>query len=297
MPRYKLVVAYDGTNFHGWQKQRKDIDRVMSALPPDATSLEIALAAEEARYIERSTVGDTTHYVSRQVRTIQAELESAVQIVVREPVQVVGASRTDAGVHARGQVAAFTTAQQIPVEKLPRAITSRLADDVQVLHAEIVPDDFDPIRGAIAKGYCFRLAHSCARHRRPLFDRHFVTHTAYRLDVARMNEAARLFLGEHNFESFARISHGRESTVRSIYECKVTATRQTRCHIDVAGNGFLYNMVRIIAGTLVEVGRGALEPDAIPTILAAKNRRAAGPTLPPNGLCLMWIKYPQAHSA
>ena len=273
MPRYKIIVAYDGTNFHGWQKQfRREFidDELKTPAPP---------------------ILETVNADSAPLRTVQAVVEDAVRIVVREPVNVLGASRTDSGVHARGQVAAFTTSRDIPVEKLPRAITSRLPDDVQVLHAEIVPDDFDPIRGAIAKGYRYRLAHSCARHRKPLFDRHVVTHTAYRLDVESMNEAARLLLGEHDFASFARISHGRESTVRTIYECKVTATRSTRCHIDVAGNGFLYNMVRIIAGTLVEIGRGAMKPQAIVGVLAARDRNAAGPTLPPNGLCLMWIRY------
>lgn len=273
MPRYKIIVAYDGTDFHGWQKQQRACDEDLDEPAIDDESPGTAVPG---------------------LRTVQGVLENAVREVVREPVNVLGASRTDAGVHARGQVAAFTTTRDIPVHKLPRAITSRLPDDVQVLHAEIVPDDFDPIRGAIAKGYRYRLAHSCARHRKPLFDRHYVTHTAYRLDPERMNEAARLLLGEHDFASFARISHGRESTIRTIYECKVTATRDTRCYIDVAGNGFLYNMVRIIAGTLVEVGRGAIKPQAMLEILNARDRRAAGPTLPPNGLCLMWIRYAAA---
>ncbi len=279
MPRYKLTVAYDGTNFHGWQKQnRAEIDQ-----------------SEEFVSLDDSINPD------QSVRTVQSALEDAVRHVVREPVQVVGASRTDAGVHARGQVAAFTTTRDIPVEKLPRAVTSRLPDDVQVLKAEIVPDDFDPIRGAIAKGYCYRLAHSCAssgggsrgRGRRPLFDRHVVAHTAYKLDPVRMNAAARLLMGEHDFTSFTRLNHGRENTVRTVFDCKVTADGPRRCRIEVAGSGFLYNMVRIIAGTLVEVGRGAMEPESMPQIIEAKDRRAAGPTLPPEGLCLMWIYYPQ----
>jgi tRNA pseudouridine38-40 synthase len=194
-------------------------------------------------------------------------------------------------VHARGQVAAFTTRTEIPVTRLPRAITSRLPEDVQVWKAEIVPDDFDPIQGAIAKSYRYRIAHSCARHRKPLFGRQYVTHTAYRLDPVRMNEAARLLMGEHDFASLTRLHHGRESTVRTIFDCHVTATSPRRCHIDVTGSGFLYNMVRIIAGTLLEVGRGALAPESIPQILESRDRNAAGPTLPPQGLMLMWIRY------
>jgi tRNA pseudouridine38-40 synthase len=107
-----------------------------------------------------------------------------------------------------------------------------------------------------------------------------------------MNEAARRLLGEHDFASFTRVNHNRESTVRTIHDCLVTAGRGRRLRIDVAGNGFLYNMVRIIAGTLLEIGRGRIEPDAITEILAATDRNAAGPTLPPEGLCLMWTRYP-----
>ena len=273
MPRYKLTVAYDGSEFHGWQRQQR----------ADAADQESAAASEGAE----ATVTDH----GEPVRTVQAVLEHAVREVVREPVILVGASRTDSGVHARGQVAAFTSQAHIPVEKLPRAISARLPDDVQVRRAEIVNDDFDPIIHAIAKGYRYRIAHGCARRNRPLFDRKFITTTAYALDPSRMNEAARLLLGEHDFTSLTRLHHGRESTVRTIYECKVTATSRRRCHIDIAGNGFLYNMVRIIAGTLVEVGRGVIEPEAVPGILDAKDRRTAGPTLAPRGLCLMWVRY------
>ena len=138
-------------------------------------------------------------------------------------------------------------------------------------------------------------------HRRlatTLFDRNLVTWSAYRLDPERMNEAARLLIGEHDFASFTRVAHGRESTIRTIYQCKVDANPRSkrRCEIEVVGNGFLYNMVRIIAGTLLEVGRGAIAPESMTAILAAKDRSAAGPTQPPNGLCLMWIRYPETES-
>lgn len=237
--------------------------------------------------------GDDDAGTRRPLRTVQHVLERAVQAVVREPVTVLGASRTDAGVHARGQVAAFTTTREIPIEKLPRAITSRLPRDCVVKNAEIVPDEFDPIRDAIAKCYRHRFVHSCATEQRLLFARNFVTTTAYRLDPERMNEAARLLIGEHDFASFTRIAHGRENTVRTVFQCKVDASPRSkrRCEMEIIGNGFLYNMVRIIAGTLLEVGRGTIAPEQMPAILAAKDRSAAGPTLPPNGLCLMWIRY------
>lgn len=283
MPRYKLTVAYDGTNFHGWQKQKST-----KYMPPSDAAADGAGRDVAASGLQQARCDDGS---APMLRTAQGVLEAAVRSVVREPVNVLGASRTDAGVHARGQVAAFTANTNIPPEKLPRAITSRLPEDMQVLKAEIVEDNFDPIGGAIAKGYCYRIAHSCARHRKPLFGRHYITHTAYQLDPVRMNEAARLLMGEHDFASFTRIAHGRESTVRTIFDCKVDEISPTRCAIHVAGNGFLYNMVRIIAGTLVEVGRGKLEPADILAILAARDRAAAGPTLPPQGLCLMWIEY------
>lgn len=273
MPRFKLTIAYDGTDFHGWQRQE----------PPGAPPL----------------------------RTVQGVVEQAVRETVGAAVEVVGASRTDAGVHALGQVAAFTAKTRIPLERLARAISSRLPEDVQVLRAEIVPDDFDPISHAKRKTYRFSIAHggpvgetpdigrqpaaenlpAPLASPPPLFDRRYLYYTYHRLAPDRMNEAARLLIGEHDFASFAQIDHGRASTVRTIFDCSVAATAPDRCHVDVTGSGFLYNMVRILAGTLMEVGRGRIEPGHVATILAARERRAAGPTLPPQGLCLRSIEY------
>jgi tRNA pseudouridine38-40 synthase len=257
MPRYKLIVAYDGTNYHGWQKQAPSHGATGDELP-----------------------------------TVQGALEQAVCSAVREPVRIVGASRTDAGVHAKGQVAAFTSEREIPLERLPDAINARLPEDVQVIGASQSTDDFSPISDCVAKGYRYRVAHGgFDGARRPLFGRRTLYWTPYRLDVVRMNMAARQLIGEHDFASMTRLNHGRESTVRCIYDCQVQAQRRGRCNIDVCGNGFLYNMVRIIAGTLIEVGRGRVEPEAIPELLTARDRAVAGPTLPPEGLCLMWVKY------
>ncbi len=254
MPRYKLTVAFEGTDFHGWQRQHQP--------------------GEEA------------------LRTVQGVLQQAVVDVVREPITLVGASRTDAGVHARGQVAAFTCDSTIEPKRLAAAVNSRLPDDVQIRRASIVDDDFSPISDAVAKGYRYRITYgNRGRHLPPLFDRRFVYFSGYQLDPARMNDAARHLIGEHDFASFTRLNHGRESTVRTIHNCTVTALAKRRCRIDVSGDGFLYNMVRIIAGTLVEVGRGKLEPDDVPKILAAVDRTAAGTTLPPEGLFLMSVKY------
>ncbi len=253
--RFKLTVAYDGTGFHGWQKQ----------VPPDAPE---------------------------PLRTVQGVLEQTVREVVREPITLLGASRTDAGVHARGQVATFATAATIPVERMARALNSRLPDEIQVVEATVVADSFNPIGDATGKGYRYAIAHGTADGaRRPLFDRHFVATVESRLCPERMDIAARALVGEHDFTSFTRKNHGRDTTVRTVYDCRVHADGPDRLHIDVSGNGFLYNMVRIIAGTLVDVGRERRTPESIPAILAARDRAAAGPTLPPEGLCLMWVRY------
>ena len=289
MPRYKLDIAYDGTDFLGWQKQH----------PPDET------AARDAK-------GNRPRVV---LRTVQEEVERAVREVVREPVQLQGASRTDSGVHAAAQCAAFTCSEDgaegrgWPAERgtlpLLRAVNSRLPGDVVVTGASIVHDEFDPTRDCIAKGYRYTLhvmpQDGQSATLRPLWDRSRVFFTYYALDVAAMQAAAAHLVGEHNFAAVASIHHGRTSTVRTIHDCTVTAepapadpiaTGATRVLIDVSGNGFLYNMVRIIAGTLMEIGRGRISADAMPEILASADRHRAGPTLPPQGLRLEWIRYP-----
>ena len=254
MPRFALTIAYDGTHFHGWQKQE----------PPDAEPL----------------------------RTVQGVVEETVRTIVREPIQLGGASRTDSGVHAIGQTAAYTCENDFPVEKLARALNGRLPDDVQVTRAVIAPDDFDPIGHCTSKGYRYSIKHSVRNDvRAPLFDRHQIFWTAYELDVDVMQDAAAVLVGEHDFACLTRLDHGRESTVRTIHECTVVEDGPHHCHIDVSGNGFLYNMVRIIAGTLIEVGRGRMSVEDVRTMLENNDREASGPTVPPHGLCLMWIEY------
>ncbi len=255
MPRVRLTVAYEGTDFHGWQAQE----------PPDAEPL----------------------------RTVQGVLSECVTRVLRQPVVVTGASRTDAGVHALGQVAAFDAEFSMPIERLPLALTSRLPGDVQVRHAAIAADDFDPIADAVSKCYRYRLASAEPPQRwPPLLERRLEAWTRASLDLERMNAAAARLVGEHDFAGFAQIDHGRKTTVRTIHSCEVREPRPGTFEIDVAGSGFLYNMVRIIAGTLHEIGRGRCEPDRVDEILLGGDRRKAGPTMPAHGLCLLWIRYP-----
>lgn len=293
MPRYKLTLAYDGTEFHGWQKQE----------PPAGEHPELVESSAEEGVAEGRVA----------LRTVQHVVERAVREVVREPVTIKGASRTDSGVHAGGrfpdgtpggQVCAFTSnpdesrgvgwPEERGTAALVRALNGRLPRDVLVLSAEVVPTEFDPIGDARSKEYTYTMV---SGHVRPLWDRRYVFHTWHELDADRMSRAAGHLVGEHDFVAFAQASHGRKTTVRTIHACSVTqsADREidgaSRCVIRVSGSGFLYNMVRIIAGTLMEVGRGKIDADAIPAILAGKDRVNAGPTLPPQGLRLEWIRY------
>jgi len=247
--RYKLLIAYDGSAFHGWQKQE----------PPDAPVL----------------------------RTVQGVIHDALQRLFKQPINLVGASRTDSGVHARGQVAHFEAVSRVPVERMTMAINSRLPDDVEVRQAEVVGSEFDAIRCAVTKQYTYTI-HNIDE--RPLGLRHLVYHYRHALDADVMDAAAKRLVGEHDFEGFSAAGHGRESTVRTIHRCDVKRDGG-QVVITIEGNGFLWNMVRIIAGTLIEVGRGRFEPDHIDEILRTADRQLAGPTLPPQGLCLEWIKH------
>ena len=276
MPRFRLTIAYDGTDFHGWQRQ----------LLPAAT------AVAQGHTLPPDPQGRV------ELRTVQAVLIGAIREVIREPVQVQGASRTDSGVHARAQTGAFSTtpgASGPPDDRLARAINSRLPDDVIVRHARRVADDFDPIADCVMKGY--RYSFFISRNR-PLWNRRYVQHIHEELDAGSMHAAARHLVGTHDFGAFAAAGHGRESTVRTIVQCNVAEAPASHedpgarlITIDVAADGFLWNMVRIIAGTLFDVGRGRLTPEQVGAALASGDRRQAGPTLPPAGLCLEWAHY------
>ncbi|TVQ81315.1 MAG: tRNA pseudouridine(38-40) synthase TruA [Phycisphaeraceae bacterium] len=279
MPRYRLTVAYDGTNFHGWQRQ---------IMPAD-------LAHAHGHTLPSNEDGRI------ELRTVQKVLNDAIASVVRAPIEVLGASRTDAGVHAFHQTAAFTVPEDTPRppdERLIDAINARLPDDVIVHACARTNEDFDPISHCIAKGYRYTL--HCARTR-PLWDRASVAHIREEHDLPRMREAAALLIGTHDFAAFAASGHGRESTVRTVIHCAVhelpppanEPIPAQRLAIDIAADGFLWNMVRIIAGTLSEVGRGRMDPERITEAIESGNRRLAGPTLVPDGLCLMWGIYPQ----
>lgn len=343
MPRYKLTIAYDGTRFCGWQKQEPlaPAPADPSAPPSQHPSSEIlSSTGKRLAYAPDTLLIPSDREGRVALRTVQGVLEQAVREVVREPVELLGASRTDSGVHARGQVAAFscppfdeelTSAEiappasappaehpDVPPPSPPRrtgwplargaarlvaALNSRLPEDLLVLAAEPVAHDFDPISGARSKGYTYTFHVS---PRRPLWDRHFVHHVwnPQGLDVAAMNAAAAGLVGEHDFAAFAAAGHGRLTTVRTIHRCEVVehpaiapsgtpspdiADRRVVLHI--SSNGFLWNMVRIVAGTLMQVGLGQRTPADVRAALEGRDRAKSGPTLPPTGLCLEWIRY------
>lgn len=266
MPRFRLLVAYDGTDFHGWQRQE----------PPNLPPL----------------------------RTAQGVLTDAVSDLMRERITVDGASRTDSGVHALGQIAAFSIAEpRIPVDRIAMALNTRLPADIEVRGVWRVADSFDPIRNCRSKNYFYRLRHGCDGRpagldgRADPFERRTTARCRHPLDAARMKTAAALMVGTHDYRSFAHCPEQRESTVRTIHTCTVIEPAPGIVRIDVSGSGFLYHMVRIMVGTLVEVGRGRFEPESIVDILAACDRGRAGPTMSPVGLCLEWIHYDPVESA
>ncbi|MDY3920091.1 MAG: tRNA pseudouridine(38-40) synthase TruA [Candidatus Limivivens sp.] len=244
MKRVKLIVAYDGTNYSGWQTQPNGI-------------------------------------------TIQEVLEKHLSDLLNEPIRIAGASRTDAGVHALGNVAVFDTEARMPAEKISYALNTRLPADIRIQDSCEVPLSFHPRFAKTAKTYEYRI-----------FNRRFPDPTRrlysffyyYPLDVEKMREGAAYLVGEHDFKSFCTAKPDVESTVRTIYSLDVEKEGD-EIILRVRGNGFLYNMIRIIAGTLIRVGGGFYPPEYVKEILEAKDRTMAGETARPEGLTLVKIEY------
>lgn len=243
--RIKLVVAYDGTAYHGWQLQ------------PGRD-------------------------------TIESMLNAALSGLFDTPVQVIGASRTDSGVHARGNVAVFDTEARMPAEKMAIAVNQRLPEDIRVQSSEEVPADWHPRKQNAVKTYRYNILNS--RTEDPLRGR-YSTFCRYPLDVDVMEKTGQLLLGEHDFASFCAPRTQAKTTVRTIYRLRVSRDVDDMVAIEISGSGFLYNMVRIIAGTLMQVGSGQISPDQVSEILERRDRRAAGPTAPARGLILQSICY------
>ncbi len=248
--RILMTIAYDGTNFSGWQKQK---------LP--------------------------------EVRTVEGELEKALRKLFRDPVlECIGASRTDAGVHALGQRAVVDVETTIPAEKIPLAVRAFLPEDIAVTKAEEVPPEFHPRFDCVKKTYEYRFWKAPAKNPK---ERLYSAHQAKPLDVEQMNRAASAFIGRHDFAAFCAAGSSVSSTVRTIFDCHAEREGDV-VKIFVTGDGFLYNMVRIIAGTLMAVGLGKLLPETLPGIIEGGDRRQAGQTAEPQGLTLLEIYYENA---
>ena len=238
--RVKLIVAYDGTAYCGWQLQ------------PNG-------------------------------RTIEGELNQALSSLLQEDIHVIGASRTDSGVHALCNIAVFDTQTSIPAEKIAYALKPRLPEDIRIKKSCEVAADFHPRHCSSRKTYEYRIYQDSF----PEPVRRLYTHFTYvPLDMDRMREGAALLIGEHDFKSFCSTAAVVETTVRTILSINIEKQGK-EILISVCGTGFLYNMVRIIVGTLMEVGRGSYPPEHVREILEAKDRQAAGPTAPACGLTLV----------
>lgn len=247
----------------------------------------------EKRRIRLTVAYDGTHYHGWQLQkngiTIESELNRCLKELLGEEIQVIGASRTDSGVHALGNIAVFDTAGRIPAEKVSYALNRRLPEDIRILGSEEVPPDWHPRRVVSRKTYEYRIYRGAF----PLPTRRLYTLFVYRpVDIERMRRAAEYLEGEHDFKSFCQTGAQVESTVRTLFSVRVLE-EGPEAIIRVCGNGFLYNMVRILAGTLLEIGYGKLNPEDMPRILAQKDRSSAGPTAPAHGLTLIKYEYPE----
>ncbi len=253
MRRILLHVAYDGTAYCGFQEQK-------SGVP-----------------------------------TIEKMLRLGLSELTGEDIVLTGGSRTDAGVHAHDNVAVFDTASRIPAEKFALALNRHLPEDIRAVSSEETAPDFHPRHCTCLKTYCYRIA--SMRIEDPILSR-YTAWCGFYLDTDKMDETARFLVGEHDFKSFCSVYTTASTTVRRIADIRVSREPFERfgsfgegreasvITITVTGYGFLYNMVRIIAGTLIEAGRGAIRPEDIRDILEARDRRTAGPTAPARGLTL-----------
>lgn len=242
--------------------------------------------------IKLVTAYDGTNYHGSQIQnngeTIEGVLKMELSSLLKEDIQIIGASRTDAGVHARGNVFVFDTESRIPPEKFTYALNARLPEDIRIQDSEEVPLTFHPRHQDTVKTYEYRVLN----RKLPLPEYRLHTHFTYEaLNIEKMQQACKFFIGEYDFASFCAAGSQVESTVREIYDLHVKKEGDL-VTISVTGNGFLYNMVRIIAGTLLKVGSGQFEPEDMEGIIQGRDRSLAGPTAPAKGLTLIEIRYP-----
>jgi len=243
--RVRATIAYDGTAYHGFQRQSPDREP-----------------------------------------TIQGELERALEQVTRQPTAILGAGRTDAGVHAGGQVIAFDTTWRHPLTDLHRALNAVVPDDIAAQDMSEAAASFHPRYDARSREYRYTIYQAPLRH--PLH-RRYALHVPDALAAEAMRAAARSLIGEHDFAAFGQATTG-ESTVRTLHRLEVRSDLPW-ITVDLEADGFLYRMVRSVVGTLLEVGRGRIPPERVAGILESRDRSQAEATAPPHGLCLMRVNY------
>ena len=219
---------------------------------------------------------------------IQGTIEKAIETVTKEPVELNASGRTDAGVHALGQVANFKTNSQIPIEKIPIAINTNLKRSIRIIKAEEVDERFHSRLSCKKKTYRYIINNS---QNGTAIYRNLETHIPMNLNIEKMQEAVKYFEGEHDFKAFKASGTSSKNSIRTIYKAEVIQMPNEKIYVELTGNGFLYNMVRIIVGTLVDVGVGKLKPEEITNIINSKKRELAGKTLPPQGLYLVNVEY------
>ena len=241
---FKLTMAYDGTNYHGWQRQKNGI-------------------------------------------TVQEVLEDVLTEIAGESVVVTGCSRTDAGVHARIYVCSFTMQTTIPADKIPFVLNTKFPPDIRAYKCEVMHEGFNARFETVTKAYEYKIVN--APFQNPLM-RNFAWHYPIKLDIDKMRNAAKIIQGKHDFASFCAAGSIVKSTVRNLTELTVTKDGDI-ITVRAAADGFLYNMVRIIVGTLVYVGCGKLSEDDIAELIGKKDRRLSGITAPPQGLALVEVNY------
>ena len=245
----------------------------------------------EKRNIRLTVAFEGTAYHGWQIQhdspTVQGLISDAVARITGEKITLTGSGRTDAGVHARGLVANFLTGSRIPAAQFVRALNGILPGDIRILSAGEAPAGFHARRDAVSKTYRYQiyLGRVLPPH---LAREHF--HYSYKLDLPKMETAARLFVGEHDFASFAKANASYSSTVRRIFRCSLQK-EGNRLLLTVQGNGFLQHMVRNMAGTLVEVGKGSITLEQFQDLFHRRDRNLAGFTAPANGLILLKVQY------
>jgi len=242
--RVFMKIAYDGTNYCGWQIQINGI-------------------------------------------TVEEVINKHLSELLNEEIAVIGASRTDSGVHAMGNVAVFDTETRIPAEKICFALNQRLPDDIRILESKEVPQDFHPRFCNSTKTYQYKILN----RKIPIPTERLYSHFVYMdLNIEKMKKAAEYIVGEHDFKSFCSTRTQVENTVRTIYSLDIEK-KEDMIYITISGNGFLYNMVRIIVGTLMKVGLSVYPPEHVKEIIGACDRNVAGPKAPAQGLTLLKIDY------